>query len=84
MELTAGKHEYPFSFTLPSSIPSSYEGIYGKVRYTVKATIKRPWYKADNVSDEIPFIVNVSVCLNRNPSDVVFIDRPLYIFFVLK
>ncbi len=73
MELAAGKHEYPFSFTLPSAIPSSYEGIHGNIRYTMKAIIKRPWYKADLVSDEIPFTVNVNVGLNRNPNEMVMV-----------
>jgi hypothetical protein len=33
----------PFSYTLPKTIPSSFEGEYGFVRYTCKATCERPW-----------------------------------------
>jgi hypothetical protein len=41
--LPAGVHEIPFEFTLPKSLPSSFEGDFGYVRYTCKATLERPW-----------------------------------------
>ena len=41
--MEAGTHKYPFSFTLPPNVPSSFEGYYGHVRYTAKATMDRPW-----------------------------------------
>uniref|UniRef100_A0AC34Q5Y0 Arrestin C-terminal-like domain-containing protein n=1 Tax=Panagrolaimus sp. JU765 TaxID=591449 RepID=A0AC34Q5Y0_9BILA len=41
--LPAGVHEVPFSYTLPKTLPSSFEGEFGFVRYTCKATCERPW-----------------------------------------
>ena len=32
-ELDPGYYEYPFQFTLPPDLPSSFEGSHGKVRY---------------------------------------------------
>ncbi|XP_068085936.1 arrestin domain-containing protein 2 [Anabrus simplex] len=43
MALPVGNHAFPFILTLPNNLPSSFEGQYGNVRYTVKATMKRPW-----------------------------------------
>ncbi|GMR44376.1 hypothetical protein PMAYCL1PPCAC_14571 [Pristionchus mayeri] len=41
--LPAGHHEIPFSYTLPKSLPSSFEGDHGFVRYTCRAIAERPW-----------------------------------------
>ncbi|CAJ0581147.1 unnamed protein product, partial [Mesorhabditis spiculigera] len=41
--LPAGKHEIPFSYTLPKFLPSSFEGEFGFIRYTIKALCERPW-----------------------------------------
>jgi hypothetical protein len=41
--LPAGEHSFLFSMMLPYNLPSSFEGKYGYVRYTVKATLDRPW-----------------------------------------
>lgn len=43
MELPPGEHVYPFTFSLPNNLPSSFEHIYGHIRYTVKAILDRPW-----------------------------------------
>jgi hypothetical protein len=42
-ELPQGVHTYPFTCTLPPSLPSSFEGEMGYVRYTIKVTLDRPW-----------------------------------------
>ncbi|XP_060596055.1 arrestin domain-containing protein 17-like [Ruditapes philippinarum] len=39
----AGNHAYPFSLELTDTLPSSFEGTSGHVRYLCKATIERPW-----------------------------------------
>ena len=39
--LSAGKHSFPFSFILPSSLPYSFEGKYGHIRYFVEAKLNR-------------------------------------------
>lgn len=38
-----GPSDFPFTFTLPHSIPASYVGHYGSVEYTLNAVIKRPF-----------------------------------------
>uniref|UniRef100_A0A915BZB4 Arrestin C-terminal-like domain-containing protein n=1 Tax=Parascaris univalens TaxID=6257 RepID=A0A915BZB4_PARUN len=41
--LPEGRHEVPFSYTLPKTLPSSFEGEFGYVRYTCRAICERPW-----------------------------------------
>uniref|UniRef100_A0A0M3IHF1 Arrestin_C domain-containing protein n=1 Tax=Ascaris lumbricoides TaxID=6252 RepID=A0A0M3IHF1_ASCLU len=41
--LPEGHHEVPFSYTLPKTLPSSFEGEFGYVRYTCRAICERPW-----------------------------------------
>lgn len=38
-----GRHQVPFSYTLPKALPTTFEGEFGFVRYTCKATCERPW-----------------------------------------
>jgi len=40
--LAAGNHGFQFDYTLPRDLPSSYQGRWGQVKFTVKATLKRP------------------------------------------
>ncbi|KAK3098019.1 hypothetical protein FSP39_015375 [Pinctada imbricata] len=40
--LRPGRYEYPFSFDLPSDIPTSFESGAGHIRYRLQATIDRP------------------------------------------
>ncbi|KAH9503434.1 Arrestin domain-containing protein 17 [Bulinus truncatus] len=42
-EHPSGLHAYPFVLHLSPTLPSSYEGRRGYVRYFCKATINRPW-----------------------------------------
>jgi hypothetical protein len=42
-QLPNGFHNFPFSFTLPHNIPSSFESHVGNVRYEVKGQIVRDW-----------------------------------------
>lgn len=44
--LPAGRHEFAFSFQLPPALVTSFEGTHGSVRYSVKATLRRPWVPA--------------------------------------
>lgn len=43
IEIQPGEHKFPFTCALPANLPSSFESDFGHVRYTVKATLDRPW-----------------------------------------
>ncbi|XP_062579348.1 arrestin domain-containing protein 3-like [Saccostrea cucullata] len=64
--LPAGQHVFPFAFSLPQNIPSSFEGGVGYVRYTIKGTIDKPW-KFDHTTKR-PFTVITSLDLNTQPT----------------
>ncbi|XP_026466766.1 arrestin domain-containing protein 17-like [Ctenocephalides felis] len=65
IELPAGTHTYPFTCALPPSLPSSFEGEWGYVRYTVKVTLDRPW-KFDQ-DTKMAFTVISAIDLNLDP-----------------
>merc|ERR1712012_201205 len=60
--LNPGVHRMPFQFTLPTKIPTSYEGEFGNIRYTIRAVISRPW-RFDHEKVRI-FTVNNPLDLN--------------------
>lgn len=64
--LPPGQHVYPFTFTLPPNLPSSFEGGIGYVRYTIKGTIDKPW-KFDH-NTKRPFTVIALLDLNTQPN----------------
>jgi hypothetical protein len=70
--LRAGEHSFPFSMMLANNLPSSFEGQYGYVRYTVKATLDRPW-KFDHEVKEA-FTVLLLSDLNLDPLNRVSIE----------
>ncbi|KAG5891405.1 hypothetical protein JTB14_031472 [Gonioctena quinquepunctata] len=39
--IASGRYEYPFSFILPKSLPSTFEGSYGYIKYYIKASVVR-------------------------------------------
>lgn len=43
IEIPAGTHEYKFSCQIPPQAATSFEGEHGKVRYTIRAVLDRPW-----------------------------------------
>ncbi|XP_067665042.1 arrestin domain-containing protein 3-like [Haliotis asinina] len=63
--LPVGRHTFPFSYKLPSPLPSSFVGEYGFVRYDAKCTIDKPW--KFNHEAETSFIVRNRLDLNREP-----------------
>lgn len=63
--LPPGQHTFPFSFVLPPSLPSSFEGGIGYVRYLVQGTIDRPWRFDDHTVR--PFTVLSALDLNQQP-----------------
>lgn len=64
--LPSGIHSYPFSFTLPGNLPSSFEGAHGQVRYQVKATFVRDWKW--NHRAKSYFMVSGVLDLNMHPT----------------
>ena len=65
----AGSFVFPFQFQLPYSLPSSFEGVYGYVRYGIKCCIDRPW-KFDHKTKS-PFTVIGMLDLNQVPDAMV-------------
>ncbi|GJQ68172.1 hypothetical protein Trydic_g10736 [Trypoxylus dichotomus] len=65
-ELPAGNHIFPFTCVLPPTLPSSFEGQYGHIRYTVKVVLDRPW-KFDQET-KAAFTVLSPFDLNTNTS----------------
>lgn len=65
--LEAGTHRYPFMFMLPPTVPSSFEGEVGYVRYTAEATMERPW-KFNHVSRSAFTVISL-VDLNMEPPE---------------
>ena len=64
--LPAGRYSYPFQFQLPPSLPSSFEGDYGYVRYWVRATVEKGREMLCNTKK--PFSVVSPLDLNDFPS----------------
>lgn len=70
LTLPAGRHTYPFSFILPQQLPSSFEGKHGHIRYTITATVDRPWKSDYEAKVMIPltspldlnFLPGIRVC----------------------
>jgi sporulation-control protein spo0M len=67
--LPSGEHSFQFSMILPYNLPSSFEGQYGHVRYTVKATLDRPWKFDHEV--KAAFTVLSHLDLNLDPQNRV-------------
>ena len=66
VSLEAGTHRYPFMFFLPPTVPSSFEGEVGHVRYTVEATMERPRWRSNRVTRSAFTVISV-VDLNLQP-----------------
>ncbi|KAJ8968527.1 hypothetical protein NQ317_001722 [Molorchus minor] len=50
-DLPQGRHEYSFSFILPTNLPGTFHGRYGSIKFSVKVTVDRP-YKIDYVDEK--------------------------------
>lgn len=67
--LPAGSHFFQFCMVVPNHLPSSFEGKYGHIRYTVKGILGRPWTFSHEVMAS--FIVMSTLDLNLDPVNKV-------------
>ncbi|VFV46409.1 Hypothetical predicted protein [Lynx pardinus] len=60
--LQPGKHEFPFSFQLPSEpLVTSFSGKYGSIQYCVRAVLERPKVPDQSVKRELQVISHIDV-----------------------
>jgi len=57
-----GERSFPFAFTLPKNLPSSFACKYGQVSYTIQVVLDRR--SQGKLEYKVPFIVNTIVDLN--------------------
>ncbi|XP_023343512.1 arrestin domain-containing protein 17 [Eurytemora carolleeae] len=62
-ELGIGLHDLPFTFPLPTDLPSSFEGSNGSILYYAEAVIVRSWRRDPSVREG--FTVNARLDLNK-------------------
>ncbi|XP_014394374.1 PREDICTED: arrestin domain-containing protein 4 [Myotis brandtii] len=69
--LQPGKHEFPFSFQLPSELlVTSFSGKYGGIQYCVRAVLERPKLPEQSVRRELQVISHIDV---NTPALLAFI-----------
>ncbi|XP_060011857.1 arrestin domain-containing protein 4 isoform X1 [Lagenorhynchus albirostris] len=60
--LQPGKHEFPFSFQLPSEpLVTSFSGKYGSIRYCVRAVLERPQAPDQSIKRELQVVSHIDV-----------------------
>lgn len=71
--LQPGNYSFPFQFSLPPhSLPTSFEGVYGNIRYWLHAVVDRPWRKNLQVDSPIFIVERVQI---RDPTLLVSLKR---------
>lgn len=73
--LSAGRHEFPFSFQLPEeTLVTSFEGKHGSIRYWVKVKLHRPWAPVRKIKKEFtviePIDINTPALLVSSPETI--------------
>ncbi|XP_051956217.1 arrestin domain-containing protein 1-like isoform X1 [Xyrauchen texanus] len=61
--LPSGEHSFPFQFLIPVSVPTSFEGPFGKILYKIRALIDTPRFSKDYKTQRPFYLLNV---LNLN------------------
>jgi hypothetical protein len=82
LTLEPNRYRYPFTFKLREGLPTSYEGKYGRIRYSVDSTVDIPW--ARDKRTKKPFTLLNCVDLNRYHEIKVICwiqSRPQILFF---
>uniref|UniRef100_A0A3P8TPU5 Arrestin C-terminal-like domain-containing protein n=1 Tax=Amphiprion percula TaxID=161767 RepID=A0A3P8TPU5_AMPPE len=63
-KLSPGTHVYPFTCQLPQGdFPSTFHGPQGKIVYTLKVDIYRPWHLSKNFETELNFVHHIDTNL---------------------
>lgn len=57
---------YPFNFSLPHELPSTFESVHGSVHYTAIVKINIPW--RTNIQKVMMFQIISPIHLNDEPS----------------
>jgi hypothetical protein len=73
VEILPGIHTYNFSCFLPATLPTSFEGTYGHIRYTVRVGLERPW-KFDQTY-KVAFTVLKLVSCFTSFTKTIFVSR---------
>jgi len=71
--LSAGNYGFQFDYTLPRDVPSSFEGRWGSVKYSVSATLKRP--DRFDIERDAQLTVNAYVDLNDDSATDLAVSR---------
>jgi hypothetical protein len=74
--MNVGIHAFPFTFVLPVNIPSSFEGEFGHVRYSLQAVLSSSQGLCNNAARE-SFDVICPLDLNTAPNLAVSLFRLL-------
>ncbi|XP_056630436.1 arrestin domain-containing protein 3-like [Diorhabda carinulata] len=61
--LQSGVYEYPFYFPLPQDIPSSFQGEFGSISYSIKAVVDIPF--SFDYKDKLTFVVTALTDFNK-------------------
>ncbi|XP_051533003.1 arrestin domain-containing protein 1-like [Myxocyprinus asiaticus] len=69
--LPSGEHSFPFQFLIPASVPTSFEGPFGKILYKIRAFIETPRFSKD-YNTQRPFYLLSVLNLNELPD----IEKP--------
>ncbi|XP_067825708.1 arrestin domain-containing protein 1b [Heptranchias perlo] len=77
--LIAGEYTYPFRFLLPATAPTSFEGLFGKISYRIRATVETARFSKDYKTEKAFYILNL---LNLN--EISDIEQPNVISMTKK
>lgn len=73
-----GVHLIPFSYTLPKSLPTSFEGEYGFIRFTCRAIAEIPW-SSDIISYSAFTVVGIEdINCDTEVSFTYFLNSTVY------
>ncbi|XP_055604993.1 arrestin domain-containing protein 3-like [Uranotaenia lowii] len=64
IDIPIGSASYNFQIPIPTTAPTSMEGRYGHIRYSVKVTLERPWKHDQNF--QMPFTVLAKIDFDEN------------------